>query len=96
MKIETRVNWLFADDVAKAKSVLLQYVEQKAYEKGGYVMLFLGQKGEMVGDYQTFPSNIRNLKELIAKYGDDDTQWKGKIFSVSADSESKKLIFTPI
>jgi hypothetical protein len=95
VKIESRASWLFADSVANGESCELSYVEMMPYEKGGHLMLWLGHKGNFVGDFQCFPSAIKNLKELIAKYGSDDTTWKGKLFKVTALKDEKKMTFSP-
>jgi len=95
MKLEQPIRWLFADNIGATAQ--LQYIESKPYEKGnGYCLYFLGKAGDCIGDFRVFPSAVSNMKELIAKFGDDDEAWKGKIFNVTVHADKKRLIFSPI
>lgn len=97
MKLQSNVRWLFADSLENGAEVLLQFVEAKEYENGkGVCFYFLGKSNEYIGDFRLFPSAIFNFKELLVTLGDESTLWQGKIFRVTAHSNKKQMIFTPI
>lgn len=87
-KIEVYVPWMFPD---KWEQQDLEYIESKP-EKTGMVFYFCGS----VGDLRTFPGKIKNLPQLIKKYGDDDEKWKGLRFTAKTTEDKKNFILTPI
>lgn len=97
MKIQTYTAWLFPEDLAPTGN-LFEFVETKDYEKNGrkegQVFILLGQTTKTDGEFQIFPSKIANLKELVKRYGDDDTKWHGVRFKATA--QDKKILFSPI
>jgi len=82
----------------KATGNLFEFVETKDYEKNGkvsgQVFILLGETTKAQGEFQLFPSKISNLKEIIAKLGEDDAVWKGKRFTATPNGE--KIVFTLI
>jgi hypothetical protein len=93
MDFEIKARWLFADAEILPKE--LQFVELKEYGKG-QVLVFLGKVGDDTGDYQLFPSKIKNMKELVATLGKDSTKWAGKMFSFTPTTDKKNFILRAI
>lgn len=95
MEFENYVKWLFPESIGERCE--LSFVELKNYPKGnGQVMLWLGKSGDFVGDFQCFPSKIKNLKELQLKLGKDDIAWKGKLFSFVPTADKKNFVVSPL
>lgn len=85
MEINAGTLWLFPENL-EAKGNLMEFVEATKYTtksgvSSGQVFVLLGETQDAQGEFQIFPSKVKNLKELIKKLGKDDSKWKGVKFN---------------
>jgi hypothetical protein len=93
MEFENYVKWLFPESIGNGCD--MSFVELCEYPKGkGQVMKWLGKSGDFIGDFQCFPSKIKNLKEIQLRLGKDDTAWKGKLFHFVPTEDKKNFVIS--